>query len=83
MNKLRITITGESPKTLTSNRTGKDFSLLDVYVHGSAPYPEKVSIFENPNLPRGIYDVPVSFVVNNGRLQVNFDFKNATVADTK
>lgn len=83
MNKLRITLTGDSARTLQSKRTGKDFQILDVYVHGSGPYPEKVSIFEDPRLPRGVYDVPVRFEVQNSRLEVRFDFKNATPVESK
>lgn len=83
MTKLRITLTGDSARTLQSKRTGKDFQILDVYAHGSAPYPEKIAIFEDPRLPRGVYDVPVRFEVQNGRLEVRYDFKNAVVVDSK
>lgn len=83
MTKLRITLTGEPAKTLKSKRTGNDFQLLDVYVHASAPYPEKIAIFEDPRLPRGVYDVPASFVVQNGRLEVKMDFKSASSVDSK
>lgn len=83
MNKLRITLTGDSARTLQSKRTGKDFQILDVYVHSSAPYPEKIAIFEDLRLPRGVYDVPVRFEVQNGRLEVRFDFKNAVVVESK
>lgn len=83
MTKLRITLTGESARTLQSKRTGKDFQILDVYVHSSAPYPEKIAIFEDPRLPRGVYDVPVLFVVQQSRLEVRFDFKNATAVESK
>lgn len=78
MNKLRVTISGEAPKTLVSKRTGKEFTLLDVYVHTSAPYPEKVAVFEDVRLPRGVYDVPVSLQVRNERLGLSMDFKGAT-----
>lgn len=83
MTKLRITLTGDSARTLQSKRTGKDFQILDVYAHTSAPYPEKIAIFEDPRLPRGVYDVPVSFVVQNGRLEVKMDFKSATRVESK
>ncbi|AXH74743.1 MAG: single-stranded DNA-binding protein [Inoviridae sp.] len=83
MNKLRITLTGDSARTLQSKRTGKDFQILDVYVHGSAPYPEKIAIFEDPRLPRGVYDVPVRFEVQNSRLEIRYDFKNAAAVESK
>lgn len=83
MTKLRITLTGETARTLKSKRTGNDFQLLDVYVHSSAPYPEKIAIFEDPRLPRGVYDVPVRFEVQQSRLEVRFDFKNATAVESK
>ncbi|AXH77948.1 MAG: single-stranded DNA-binding protein [Inoviridae sp.] len=83
MNKLRMTLTGDSARTLQSKRTGNDFKILDVYVHGSAPYPEKIAIFEDPKLPRGVYDVPVRFEVQNSRLEVRYDFKNAAVVESK
>ena len=83
MIKLRVTLTGDSARTLQSKKTGKDFQILDVYVHGSAPYPEKIAIFEDPRLPRGVYDVPVRFEVQNGRLEVRYDFKNAVVVESK
>lgn len=83
MNKLRITLTGDTARTLQSQRTKKDFQILDVYVHGSAPYPEKIAIFEDPKLPRGVYDVPVRFEVQNSRLEVRYDFKNATAVESK
>lgn len=83
MNKLRITLTGETARTLQSKRTGKDFQILDVYIHGSAPYPEKIAIFDDPRLPRGVYDVPVRFEVQNSRLEVRYDFKNAVAVDSK
>lgn len=83
MNKLRITLTGETARTLKSKRTGNDFQILDVYVHATAPYPEKIAIFEDPRLPRGIYDVPVRFEVQNARLEVRFDFAKAVSVETK
>ena len=83
MTKLRITLTGETARTLKSKRTGNDFQILDVYVHSSAPYPEKIAIFEDPRLPRGLYDVPVRFEVQQSRLEVRFDFKNATAVESK
>lgn len=83
MNKLRITLTGETARTLKSKRTGNDFQILDVYVHATAPYPEKVAIFEDPRLPRGVYDVPVSFAIQNGRLEVKMDFKSAAPVESK
>lgn len=83
MNKLRITLTGDNARTLKSKRTGNDFQILDVYVHATAPYPEKVAIFDDPRLPRGVYDVPVSFVVQNGRLEVKMDFKAASPVESK
>lgn len=83
MNKLRITLTGETARTLKSKRTGNDFQILDIYVHSSAPYPEKIAIFEDPRLPRGVYDVPVRFEVQQSRLEVRFDFKNATAVESK
>lgn len=83
MTKLRVTLTGDNARTLQSKKTGKDFQILDVYVHGSAPYPEKIAIFEDPRLPRGVYDVPVRFEVQNSRLEVRFDFKGAVAVETK
>ena len=83
MNKLRMTFTGDTARTLQSKRTGKDFQILDVYVHGSAPYPEKIVIFDDPRLPRGVYDVPVRFEVQNSRLEVRYDFKNSVSVETK
>lgn len=83
MNKLRITLTGETARTLKSKRTGNDFQILDIYVHGTAPYPEKVAIFDDPRLPRGVYDVPVTFAVQNGRLDVKMDFKSAVPVESK
>lgn len=83
MTKLKVTLTGDSARTLQSKRTGKDFQILDVYVHASAPFPEKIAIFEDPKLPRGSYDVPVRFEVQNGRLEVRYDFKNATIVESK
>lgn len=83
MTKLRFTLTGDSARTLKSKRTQNDFQILDVYVHSSAPYPEKIAIFEDPRLPRGVYDVPVSFVVQNGRLEVKMDFKSASPVESK
>lgn len=80
MNKLRVTISGEAAKTLVSKRTGKEFTLLDVYVHTGAPYPEKVAIFDDVRLPRGVYDVPFTVQVRNERLELRFDFKGATEA---
>lgn len=77
MNKLRITISGEPAKKLTSNRTGKDFFLQDVYVHAGAPYPEKVAIFDDIRLPRGVYDVPFAIRVRNERLEFDFNFEQA------
>lgn len=77
MNKIKVTLTGQSPKTLTSKRTGKEFSLLEVYVHTSAPYPEKIAIFDEVRLPRGVYDVPVKYNVRNERLEIQFDFASA------
>ena len=83
MNKLRITLTGETARTLKSKRTGNDFQILDVYVHANAPYPEKIAIFEDPKLARGVYDVPVRFEVQNSRLEVKYDFKNAMPVESK
>ena len=83
MNKLRMTFTGDTARTLQSKRTGKDFQILDVYIHGSAPYPEKIAIFDDPRFPRGVYDVPVRFEVQNSRLEVRYDFKNAVPVETK
>ena len=83
MTKLKITLTGDSARTLQSKRTGKDFQILDIYVHASAPYPEKIAIFEDPRLPRGVYDVPVRFEIQNSRLELRFDFKNAVPVETK
>lgn len=77
MNKLRITISGEPAKKLVSKRTGKDFTLLDVYVHAGAPYPEKVAIFDDVRLSRGIYDVPFKVRVRNERLEFDFNFDQA------
>lgn len=77
MNKIRMTISGEPAKKLVSKRTGKDFTLLDVYVHAGAPYPEKVAIFDDVRLPRGIYDVPFRFRVRNERLELDFNFDQA------
>ena len=78
MNKLRMTFTGEPAKKLTSNRTLKDFFLQEVYVHAGAPYPEKVAIFDNIGLPRGVYDVPFAIRVRNERLEFDFNFDQAT-----
>lgn len=83
MNNLRITLTGENARTLKSKRTGNDFQILDVYVHASAPYPEKIAIFEDPRLPRGVYDVPVRFEVQNSRLEVRYDFSKAVPVESK
>lgn len=83
MTKLRVTLTGEPARTLKSKKTGKDFQILDIYVHSYAPYPEKIAIFEDPRLPRGVYDVPVRFEVQNGRLEVRYDFKSAVVVESK
>lgn len=83
MNKLRITLTGETARTLKSKRTGNDFQILDIYVHATAPYPEKIAIFEDPRLPRGIYDVPVRFEIQNARLEVRFDFAKAVSVEPK
>lgn len=83
MNKLRITLTGETSRTLKSKRTGNDFQLLDIYVHAGAPYPEKIAIFEDPKLARGVYDVPVRFEVQNSRLEVRYDFAKATLVESK
>lgn len=80
MNKLRITVTGEAAKKLVSSRTRKEFALLDVYVHTGAPYPEKVAIFEDVRLPRGVYDVPFKVRVRNERLEFDFNFDQATEA---
>lgn len=80
MNKLRITVTGEPAKKLVSKRTGRDFTLLDIYVHAGAPYPEKVAIFEDVRLPRGVYDVPFKVHVRNERLEFDFNFDQATEA---
>lgn len=80
MIKLKVTLTGEPPKTLTSKRTGKEFSLLEVYVHTSAPYPEKIAIFDDVCLPRGVYDVPVKLQVRNERLELQLDFASAVEA---
>lgn len=77
MNNIKITLTGDTAKTLISKKTGKEFYLLDVFVHTGAPYPEKIAVFEDLRLPRGIYDVPMYLQVNNGRLEIRFDFKNA------
>lgn len=77
MNKLRITISGEPPRKLVSKRTGQDFTLLEVYVHAGAPYPEKVAIFDDVRLPRGIYDVPFHVRVRNERLEFDFKFDEA------
>lgn len=77
MNKIKVTLTGQPPKTLVSKRTGKEFSLLEVYVHTSAPYPEKIAIFDEVHLPRGVYDVPVKYSVRNERLEIQFDFAGA------
>lgn len=80
MNKLRITITGEPARKLVSKRTGKDFTLLEVYVHTGAPYPEKVAVFDDVRLPRGVYDVPFKVLVRNERLEFDFNFEQATEA---
>lgn len=80
MNKLRITISGEPAKKLASRRTGKEFTLLEVYVHAGAPYPEKVVVFDDVRLPRGIYDVPFRVRVRNERLEFDFDFEKAIEA---
>lgn len=77
MNKLRITISGEPAKKLTSKRTGKDFFLQEVYVHAGAPYPEKIAIFDDVRLPRGVYDVPFATRVRNERLEFDFNFEQA------
>lgn len=78
-----VYVTGEAPRALKSNKTGKEFFLYSVYVKGSAPFPEKVSIFDNPNLPAGYYNVPYSLGVENERIKVNFDFSAATKAEQK
>lgn len=78
MNTLKVNITGEAPRELVSKRTGNTFTLLDIYVLGSAPFPEKVTTFENPRLAAGWYDVPIKVVVQNERLVVQFDFAKAT-----
>lgn len=80
---MKVTLTGDTAKTLISKKTGKEFQILDVYVHAGAPYPEKIAVFEDPRLPRGIYDVPLNIQVNNSRLEIRFDFKNAKLAETK
>lgn len=77
MNKLRITVTGEPAKKLVSSRTGKDFFLSEIYVHAGAPYPEKVSLFYDIRLPRGVYDVPFAIRVRNERLEFDFKFDQA------
>lgn len=77
MNKLRITVTGEPAKKLVSSRTGKEFFLLDVYAHAGAPYPEKIAIFDDIRLPRGVYDVPFAIRVRNERLEFDFNFDQA------
>lgn len=78
MNTIRVNITGESPRELVSKKTGNTFTLLDIYVMGSAPFPEKITTFENPRLPAGWYDVPVKMIVQNERLTVSLDFSKAT-----
>lgn len=78
MNKLKVTISGEPARKLVSKRTGKEFTLLEVYAHTGAPYPEKISIFDDVRLPRGVYDVPFTFQVRNERLEIRFDFSGAT-----
>lgn len=78
-----VVLTGDMPKKLISNRTGKEFQLLDIYVKADAPFPEKVPVFENPNLPKGAYNVPYKLQVNNGRLEVRLDFSSATAAEAK
>lgn len=83
MNKLRITLTGETARILKSKRTGNDFQILDIYVQATVPYSEKVAIFEDPRLPRGIYDVPVFHEVQEGRLQVRFDFEKVVSVEIK
>lgn len=83
MNKLRITISGEPARKLVSKRTGKDFTLLEVYVHAGAPYPEKVAIFDDVRLPRGVYDVPFRVRVRNERLEFDFNFEQAQAVEAK
>ena len=78
-----VVLTGDMPKKLISNRTGKEFQILDIYVKADAPFPEKVPVFENPNLPKGAYNVPYKLQVNNGRLEVRLDFASATAAEVK
>ena len=78
-----VVLTGDLPKKLISNRTGKEFHILDIYVKADAPFPEKVPVFENPNLPKGAYNVPYKLQVNNGRLEVRLDFASALPAETK
>lgn len=78
-----VVLTGDLPKKLISNRTGKEFQILDIYVKADAPFPEKVPVFENPNLPKGAYNVPYKLQVNNGRLEVRLDFSSASPAESK
>ena len=78
-----VVLTGDLPKKLISNRTGKEFPYSDIYVKADAPFPEKVPVFENPNLPKGAYNVPYKLQVNNGRLEVRLDFASASPAETK
>ena len=49
MNTIRVNITGESPRELVSKKTGNTFTLLDIYVIGSAPFPEKNHNFRKPS----------------------------------
>lgn len=80
---LRVYLSGEPAQNLVSKRTGKDFTLLEIFVVAGAPFPEKIVIFEDPRLPKGYYDVPYSLRINQGQLAVIFDFPAAVRAEQK
>lgn len=79
MSSLRVMVTGQAPFHGTSERTKKPFTVTTVYVKGSKPFPEEIGVMHSLDLPAGTYDVPYSIDVYNKRLQVNFDFKKATL----
>lgn len=74
----RIHVTGIAPRTFTNSK-GNQNSITNVFVYTeTAPFPVEIGIFEEISLPRGDYDVPFRFDVYQGRLNVRFDFKQAT-----
>lgn len=82
--KMTVFITGEPARELISKRTGNKFTLSNIYVQtDGVPFPEEISVFEDPKLAQGWYEVPYMVRVEQGNLKIRFNFEQSTRQQTK